>query len=420
MSTQPSMLTIAAWRALSPAQAARRVHEAANRLAPGQRRAALASLLPEYTLAEQLERAPRSSPLGGVPCFLKDLWDVAGLPTLAGSTFLPEVRPAPPRESRLVSVLRDKGAVLAGKTHLHEFAFGLTGENPHYGDCEHPLAPGRTSGGSSSGSAVAVAAGLAPFAIGTDTGGSIRVPAAFCGLYGFRTVPHHEWIADAFPLAPGYDTAGWFTAHAGDMEILLTEMLGDGRRHERPLRGAWLELPGLDPEVSAAFRAGAGRLAPPLDDDHAAVLRAAFAPAAEVYGVLGAIEAWQVHAGWAERFAERYDPVVWQRLERARRLGPEQIGPARTALARLREAWAGFFDACDFLVLPASPCVALAKADCNPANRTRLLSLTAPASLGGLPVLTLPLALGGGPLGTGLQIVGRDLASPVFLHALRR
>src|ERR1019366_9194510 len=106
---------------------------------------------------------------------------------------------------------------LAGKSQMVEFASGLTGENPHYGDCPHPRFPERLSGGSSSGSAALVAAGVVPFAIGTDTGGCIRVPAAWCGLYGFRQSPGEELIRDAFPLSPTMDTAGWFTAHAADM-----------------------------------------------------------------------------------------------------------------------------------------------------------------------------------------------------------
>jgi len=411
-------LTIAAWRALSPEQAAHRVHSAAATLSPAQRRAALASLVPEAALAAQFARAPREGALGGVPVFLKDLWDVTGEPTLAGSTFLPEVRPAPAQESQLVTQLRTKGAVLAGKTHLHEFAFGLTGENPHFGDCEHPFAPGRTSGGSSSGSAVAVAAGLAPFAIGTDTGGSIRVPSAFCGLYGFRTVPHHEWIADAFPLARSYDTAGWFTAHAADMLTVMAELIGPPSPARHGLRGAWLELPGIDPEVGAVFRSTADRLAPRLADPLASALRTAFAPASALYGVLGATEAFQLHSEWLGPYASRYDPVVRQRLENAALLSPEQIASAKAGEARLRSAWDEFFQNHDFLLLPASPCPALTKAECHAENRARLLSLTAPVSLAGLPALTVPLALPAAPLTTGLQIVTRDLLSPAFAHIL--
>src|SRR5690606_29674308 len=150
----------------------------------------------------------------------------------------------------------------AGKTHLHEFAYGITGANPHYGDCEHPLFPGRTTGGSSSGSAAAVAAGIVPLAIGTDTGGSIRVPAAFCGLFGFRLAPGDTFIADAFPLARRFDTAGWFTANPEDMRLALSALVGL-RSSERTPSGCYLELPGLDPDVALACREAAARFASP-------------------------------------------------------------------------------------------------------------------------------------------------------------
>src|SRR5580658_846459 len=205
-------MTFSEWQQLSPGSAAREVLRRVDaHLGAAQRRAVVAALVDESALEAAFASAPPGSPLRGVPYFVKDLFDVAGMPTFAGSSFLPEVRPAPDRDSQIVGELRSAGAVLAGKTQLFEFAWGLTGENAHYGDCEHPGFPGRTSGGSSSGSAAAVAADIVPFAIGTDTGGSTRVPAAFCGIFGFRGSPHSPLISDSVPLAPSFDTAGWFT-----------------------------------------------------------------------------------------------------------------------------------------------------------------------------------------------------------------
>src|SRR5579859_2495999 len=169
-------MTFADWQLLGPQAAAREIRRRVEeRLDPLQRRAAFACVPDEAALAAAFAAAPPGSPLRGVPYALKDMFDVSGFPTYAGSSFLPEVRPAPTAESRVVHALRDAGAVFAGKTHLFEFAWGLTGQNAHYGDCERPGSPGRTTGGSSSGSAAAVAADIVPFAIGTDTGGSIRV-----------------------------------------------------------------------------------------------------------------------------------------------------------------------------------------------------------------------------------------------------
>ena len=217
-------------------------------LSSSQRRAALAVVADELELAEAFASSRAGTPLRGVPYLLKDLFDVAGLPTFAGSLFLPEVRPKPESDSRIVKSLAAAGAVIAGKTQLFEFAWGLTGENAHYGDCEHPHFPGRTTGGSSSGSALAVAADIVPFAVGTDTGGSIRVPAAFCGIFGYRGTPGDALISDAVPLSPRFDTAGWFTRSAADMRSVMDALVGPPRRAPPPA-AATSRCPTLSPRL---------------------------------------------------------------------------------------------------------------------------------------------------------------------------
>ena len=410
------------WQQLNPEQAARELlHRIATRLAPGQQRAAIAHLPSEVELRAEFSRAPRSAPLSGVPYFLKDLFPVAGQPIFAGSTFLPEVLPSGTQDSAVVRSLRAAGAVPAGRAQMHEFAYGITGENPHYGDCAHPAFPDRTSGGSSSGSAALVAAGVVPLAIGTDTGGSVRLPAAFCGLFGFRLQPRNKLIADAFPLAPSYDTAGWFTANAGDMRTAIDALVGLQSETRTP-KGCYVELPGLDADVAHACFAAAGRLAAPADSATRGALLAAFSPALETYSTVVAAEAWAVHRGWAERFQPRYDPAVWQRLIRGRSLTTAQRDAARQATTTIKAEWSRYFQTYDFLLLPASPCAALTKAECTAANRSRMLALTSPASIGGLPVLTLPVPLPSG-LTTGLQVVVSEPRSPVVpwvLDQIRR
>lgn len=414
-------MNFADWQQLSPAEAAREFRRrTATRLSPDQQRAALALVLSEETLVEKFAAARATpgaaGPLAGVPYLAKDLFDAAGLPTFAGSTFLPEVRPTPAHDGAFVRSLRDVGAVLAGKTHLHEFAYGITGENPHYGDCEHPHFPGRTTGGSSSGSAAAVAAGLVPFALGSDTGGSVRVPAAWCGLFGFRLAPRDAWISDAFPLSPTFDTAGWFTANAADMRTAIGALVGL-RTLARPLRGCYLAMPGVDADIELACRSAAERFAAPADAATRNDLLHAFVPVVDTYHTTVALDAWAAHKTWAERYHERYDPVVWQRLNRVHSLTPAQIDSAQMGLTLLRHVWGKFFLTYDFLVLPATPCAALTKAECNLENRTRVITLTAPASVGGLPVLTVPVALPSG-LSTGLQIIVNSPQSPVVNWAL--
>lgn len=413
-------MTIRDWQQLDPAAAAREVHaRVRSRLSPAQQRAAIAVLRPEAELAAEFaaQKSAAPTPLAGIPYFTKDLFDVASLPTLAGSTFLPEVRHAD-RDGAATRALREAGAVLAGKTHLHEFAYGITGENPHYGDCEHPHFPGRTTGGSSSGSAAVVAAGVVPLALGTDTGGSVRVPAAFCGLFGFRLQPGDPWIRDAFPLAPTFDTAGWFTASLEDMRLALDTFVGL-RPSTQPPRGCYFEPPGLDPDVAAACRPAAQRFAAPADTTTHAELARGFAPALDAYHTTVAAEAWAAHESWADRYRDRYDPVVWQRLIRGRALSKWQLEDAAKARHAIQDVWTKFFLTHDFLVLPASPCAAPTKAECTPETRTRVITLTAPASIGALPVLTLPIPLPSG-LTTGLQIIVNHPQSPVLPWALDR
>jgi aspartyl-tRNA(Asn)/glutamyl-tRNA(Gln) amidotransferase subunit A len=412
-------MTFRDWQQLSPSDAAREVRSRVqSRLSPAQQRAVIATLGTEEALERGFANAKRETPLGGIPYFTKDLFDVAGLPTFAGSTFLPEIRPTPKADSAFTRRLSETGAVLAGKTHMHEFAYGITGENPHYGDCEHPHFPGHTTGGSSSGSAAVVAAGIVPLATATDTGGSVRLPAAFCGLFGYRGVPRDAWIEDAFPLSPSFDTAGWFTANAADLRIALATLVGL-RTSERTPRGCYLELPGLDADVATAFRTAAARLAPAADAATAKDLLAGFANASETYNTTAIIEAWKVHHPWAERYRDRYDPAVWQRLNRMHSLTTDQIEIAEVRMVATRLLWTSFFLTFDFLILPASPSAAFTKAECTAENRGRILALTAPASIGGLPVLTLPVTLPSG-LTTGLQVVVNHPQSPVLNWALTK
>jgi amidase/aspartyl-tRNA(Asn)/glutamyl-tRNA(Gln) amidotransferase subunit A len=410
-------VTFGDWQHMTPEAAAREVRRRVEAYLPAaQRSAAIAALLDESALAAGFAAAPRGGALRGIPYLLKDLFDVKGMPTFAGSSFLPEVRPAPGGDSTLVRDLRGAGAVLAGKTQLFEFAWGLTGENAHYGDCEHPRFPGRTSGGSSSGSAAAVAAGIVPLAVGTDTGGSIRVPAAFCGVFGYRGVPGEAWIADAVPLAPSFDTAGWFTRTASDMRSAIGALVGL-RTSDRTPSGCYLEMPGLEPEVAAACREAAGELTRPADATTRAELLDKFAPAAEIYGVLAGLETWKIHRKWAEKHRGRYGPLLQERLDRARGISQAQVAAVEPSYEAIKLAWTKFFLTYDYLIMPASPFPALGKADCTQANRLRMMGLTTPASLGALPVLTIPVPLPSG-MTTGLQVVINRPQSPVVSWVL--
>ncbi len=481
----PAPLPFAAWQAMSPAVAAREVHARIAALPDALRSAALAWLRPETELAAELSRnvtvggalcpdvlasdvfqsghkAPptvngsvackqpptKEHPLHGIPYLLKDLFDVAGVPTKASSTFLDKVRPTP-GDSIIVQRLRENGAVLAGKTHLVEFASGLTGENPHYGDCPHPHFPERLSGGSSSGSAALVAAGVVPLAIGTDTGGSVRVPAAWCGLYGFRLTPGDALIRDAFPLAPTMDTAGWFTANTADMLTTWQAIVGRAvpsdsdisHRPDEPLRsiaarpkdspylktkaprGCYLPgrafLPTIDPALDSAYTQAAQKFAERADAATETALLSSWQNAVDAYVTIGMSEAYAVHRDWLAPFREHYDPVIWQRFTDAGHFSAEKIATARVTLQQVRHTWAQFFTTYDFLVIPSVPTSAPTKAECTAELRGGILKLTAPASLGGLPCLSIPVTLPSG-LSAGLQVILPTTDSHVVPWLLQR
>lgn len=455
--------TIAEWRALAardPGGAARELsRRLQSLLAPARQSAAIASRATPRALAESFARAAASdAPLAGAPYVLKDLFHARNHPLLAGSGFPPKILArahAPSEAAREVGIKRaldEAGAVFAAKTHLHEFAYGLTGENPFHGDCAHPKFPRRVSGGSSSGTAVAVASGIVPFGIGTDTGGSIRVPASFCGLYGLRLGAGHPWMREAFPLAPGFDTPGWLTRTAADMLAVNRALLGTPPAlpaspappaalaapatlaAPRKPRGCFLDPasgpaasgraasgpgPGLAPDAATAkaVRAAARRLAPPADRTTRDQITSAFSGALESYSILQSTEACGVHDRWLDRHRKHYSDTVWALIDRGRRWTQTQLDAAHIKRAAIRELFRDYFRDYDFLVMPATPFPALTKAGCTLENRNRLLALNSPASLAGLPVLALPVALGDG-LSAGLQFIVPGAGSPAIRWAL--
>jgi len=358
-------------------------------------------------------------PLAGVPFLVKDLYDVAGWPTTASSTFLSSVRGIPADTASLVTRLCSLGATPVGKTHLNEFAYGLSGRNAHFGHCRHPRFPDRMSGGSSSGSAWAVGRGLVPLALGSDTGGSVRVPAAFCGIYGLRLTPDHEWSRNGcFPLSPGLDTAGWFTGTAGDM-ITTVRLLLEPDISDNPLRGVVLEPEGavIDPDLGRVLNTflEAGGLTPELEISEA--FRSASGTLVHSYHVIGSRAAFEVHQELLDDHRDEYQPVVAERIERGRDWNRAEIEAAGNGQRQLNAFFDTLFGAYDFAVLPAVPFPAPTLDRLNGDERDAVISLTAPASLGTRPVLTVPVFLENG-LSGGLQFIYRDPLSDTPIRIL--
>lgn len=413
---------LAWWRELATYQleaCAVRLLESIGELPTATRQAVFSFIPGEDELQQSWRKSmtQRHKPLAGVPCLLKDLFDVAGLPTHAGSAFLSEVRPTPDHNSMLHDVFLSAGAVFTGKTHMNEFAYGLDGTNAHFGDCPHPRFPELISGGSSSGSAFAVGRGIVPVAAGSDTAGSIRVPAAYCGVYGYRLQPDIWSQSGVFPLASSFDTAGWFTASAADMAEMVRRFLDPESAVQRP-RGMYFDTfpVGYDEQLQRKYHEFARLMGMEMKAPHASTLRDHLAGSAECYSILSSIEAWDTHRSWLDSHKARYSDVVWNRIDRGRRWPSGQVEDAARRRELVADAMTGLFVDFDYVAFPAVPTCAPARAQLNDSHRQDVLTLTAPASLACLPALSVPVHLEDGRSG-GIQFIFRQARSP-FLPPL--
>ena len=353
-------------------------------------------------------------PLRGLTFGVKDIIDVAGYRTGCGNpVMLAEATPAV-RHASVVAALLRAGAVFAGKTHTVELAFSLDGRNAHYGTPDNPAAPGRVPGGSSSGSAAAVAAGLVDIALGSDTGGSVRGPASLCGLIGLRTTHGRVALVGVMPLAGSLDTLGWFAKDAATYARVGAALLGDdtpGPPLTRALVatdvGPWLG----SPDVAAAVESSMPRLLTPFGLIDPVVLAPEGLQARyEVLRAIQAHEAWQAHQAWLE------DPEHWASVAapiQARfRFGAgvtaEELDAAWSARAAVRTQLLDLVRDDTVIALPTLPVIAPLvdgpEAELQ-AFRDRSLPLLSSAGLAGLPQMSIPLAtVAGYPL--GLSIIG--------------
>ncbi|MEM9226856.1 MAG: amidase [Verrucomicrobiota bacterium] len=397
--------TFAQWQALwqdRPEKVAERLNQRLEQLPDTWRRAILAHVPTPKALAASVASA--EGPLAGVPFMVKDLFDMAGIPTLAGASFLDQVRKTPVATSPLVEELYRLGMVYAGKVQLNEFAFGASGENPHYGDCEHPRVPGALTGGSSSGSAWAVATGLVPFALGTDTAGSVRIPAAFCGLYGIKLVPD-SWAHDGvFPLSPSFDTAGWLTAYRQDMQVSCRHLLGKAETSH--VKGIFLPSAAetVEPELAERTQQLVRYLELEQDAETTAWFQREWEGCEAAFNVIRSLEAFEVHKEWLDVMKDHYGEVVWQRIDRGRIRDDEALEKAWVKRAAMRAVFEELFARYDVIAMPVSHMASPDRGMLDEGFRRQLLSHTLPASLCGLPALSVPLNLEDGRSG-GLQLI---------------
>lgn len=381
-------------------------------------------------------------PLAGVPFAVKDLFDVEGLPTTCGSKIF--ARDKATADAIVVRRLVDAGAVLIGKLNMHECAFGFTGENPHYGDCKNPWNTACIPGGSSSGSAVAVALGICPFTLGSDTGGSIRHPAALSGVFGLKPTYGRVPRTGVVPLSWTMDHVGPLTRTAADAALVLKVMAGvavaDESSSRRPVpdysaelkesvKGLRMGVPknwfydDLDPSVAESVQAALEK----LTGLGCKRVEVKLPYLSEVVGAHRAIlfpEASSYNQPYLQNRAEEYGDNIRPLLQGGLFLPAVDYLKGQRVRRVVRREWARVFESVDFLATPASPITASKFGDTTadlPGGQKPLvrayLDMTCPFNLSGHPALSVPCGFSKKTMPIGLQLVGKPFGEATILRA---
>lgn len=360
-----------------------------------------------------------TGPLADLRFAVKDVFDVAGYPTGAGSRALTTAALPRAHSAHAVARLLKAGARFVGKTQTDELAFSLDGCHTYFGAPLNPAAPDRLTGGSSSGSAAAVAADLADVALGSDTAGSVRLPASHCGLYGFR--PSHNLVPldGMFPLAPSFDTCGWFARDAVTLARVAEVLLPPPPNAARPRLlwpvDLWRELLPDGQALRDTADVVVSRLGRPQD-----VVVCPDTPDEMVrhFLVLVGHEAWQLHAAFVARHSDEIDPEVMRSLQWARRIDGPQVRAALAHRRRCQARWSKVLAADQILIAPTLPEPAPrrdASVEALRLQRGRALRLLCVAPMAQAPELTLPLAaVAGAPI--GLSLVGAPGSDHLLLQ----
>lgn len=379
-------------------------------------------------------------PLAGVPFAAKSLFDIAGQVTIAGAIARRDMPPAR-TDAFVVAKLREAGAVLAGTTHMDELACGATGVNPHFGPVRNPHDLQRMTGGSSSGSAAAVAAGLVPISLGSDTNGSIRAPAALCGVWGIKPTFGRVSRTGCVPYADSLDCVGGFATNVADMAALYESLLGIDEADARQAR--YPAEPRCEPASGQALRVGllGGFFSAYASEDawkavqrvgeQLQAIRTLDVPESEMQQVRSAatilsnVEVAAAHQGLLGMNGEALSPRLRTRLLAGALCADAWYRKALDYQTMFRARMAALFDDFDILLAPCTPFAAPELSHTSVTVNghqldaaTHLGVLTQPISFAGLPVVTVPM-MGRGGLPVGVQLIGRPFAEAMCIRAAR-
>ena len=338
-----------------------------------------------------------SGPLAGLTAAVKDLYDIAGTRTGGGSPeWLAAQKPARAHAAAVAKILA-AGATVTGKTICDEFFFSGSGINAHYGTPTNVRAPGRIPGGSSSGSAAAVAANACDFALGSDTGGSVRMPASYCGVYGLRPTHGRIDLAGAMAMAPSFDVGGFFANAPGVMRRVGAVLL-EGERVAAPIsrlivaQDAFAEADAPVAALGREFLARAARVLPQASET--AIAPDGFDGWREAFRVVQGRETWASFGDFITRAKPRLGPGIKERMAYAATVTQEQADAARGSVGAARAHLRDLVTPGTIVALPTAPCIAPRidmTAEDAESFRVRVMRLGCPSVLAGLPQISIPV-----------------------------